>query len=127
MRSGLLQTLDRRRRSSLHNLNRIVVLASTISATLVALLLQHLLGLGVCKAQQQLHIIVFDGHVVELGQHTFSNLSGFEAASGLSLWVHNRRTTVSPLPCKPHFLAHTRLLIAADLLRDHTVGLKVTA
>jgi hypothetical protein len=77
----LLVMLHRGRRGRpLHNLNRVVVFASTVGTALIALLLQHLLGLGVCKTQQQLHIIVLPGDIVELAQYPLGDITGFETA-----------------------------------------------
>lgn len=63
----------------LNNFNRVIVLSGPICATLIALLLQQLLGLGIRKAQQQLHIVILSGDIVELGQDSLGNLAGLEA------------------------------------------------
>lgn len=86
MRAVLLVTLRRGRRGrTLHNLHRKVVLASTVGTALIALLLQHLLGLGVCKTQQQFHTIVLHGNVVELAQDVLGDIASFEAASEVQM------------------------------------------
>lgn len=94
MGGGLVETVHSRRWSrsldrslvqsrrwgrSLDNFNRIVVLASPVGTALVALLLQHLLSLGIRKAQHQLHFAVLD-NIVKLVQDSFSNLTRLEAA-----------------------------------------------
>jgi len=81
MRTILLVMLRRGRWGRpLHNLNRVVVLTSTVGTALVALLLQHLLSLGISKAQQQLHAAILHGGIMELFEYPLGNLTGFEAA-----------------------------------------------
>lgn len=88
--------------------NRGIVLIGPILATLVALLLQQLLGLGVRKAQQQLRLLRAGHYIVELGQDALGNLTGLEA-----MWFgvqfknknrdlgsgHHSLTEQTPLPC----------------------------
>lgn len=65
MRYRLLQTIHGRRRSgSLDNFNRVVILTGTISATLIALLLEQLLSLSVGEAEKQLDTICRNDVVV---------------------------------------------------------------
>jgi hypothetical protein len=56
-------------------------------------------------------------------QHHLCDLTVFEAASVSDT---NKPSIWDLLPCESHFLAHARLLIAADFLGNNTIGLKVT-
>lgn len=111
----------------LHDFDRVIVLTSPVGTTLVARLLQLLLSLCVREAQKKLHTIFLRSDVVKLSQDAFSNLTCLEATptpgsvNGTML-----KGQPSRLPGKPNFLAHTRFLIAADLLRDDTVRFEVT-
>lgn len=74
---------------SLNHFNRVVVFSGPVSTTLVALLLQNLLGLGISKAQKQLHPIVF-GDIVEFHQDFFGNITVFEAINEVSAFIHDK-------------------------------------
>lgn len=114
---------------SLYNFDRIIVFSGTICATLIALLLQQLLGLGVRKAQQQLHIVMLHGDVVELGQHSLGDITGFEAMySNIQFKDYDQDWVMFILlPSEANLLAHASFLVSADLLRHNLVGLKVTS
>ena len=74
---------------SLNHFNRVVVLSGPVSTTFVALLLQNLLGLGISKAQKQLHSIVL-GDIVEFRQDLFGNITVFEAMNEISAFIQNK-------------------------------------
>lgn len=75
MRSCLLQTMQGRRRGrALNDLDRVVVLSSTISTAFITLLLQHFLCFGVRKTEKQLHSVLSD-NVVEIRQYFFCDIA----------------------------------------------------
>lgn len=77
-----MKTVNRRRWSgTLNYLDRIIVFASTIGAALIALLLEHFLGLGIGEAKKQLHTI-FGSRVVILRQDFLGDFAGFESSRG---------------------------------------------
>ena len=79
MRGRLLQTVHRWRRGcTLDDFDRVIVLAGSICATFIALLLEELLCLGICKPQKQLHAILSD-YIVKFGENLFGNFAGFKS------------------------------------------------
>lgn len=90
---------------SLNHFNRVIVLSGAVGTTFITLLLQDLLGLGISKAQKQLHPVAL-GDVVEFRQDLFGNLTVFEAVNQVSDQNKSREssnwgfvTVQSPLPC----------------------------
>ena len=61
-------------------LDREAVFPASPVATLLALLLELLLGLGVGEAEEQLDIVTFVEDGMELSDDTFGDLAGFESA-----------------------------------------------
>ena len=108
MRRSLLKTLKRRRWGrSLDHFNRVIILPSPICSTLIALLLEQFLGLGVCEPQKKLHSI-FSDDVVVLVQNVFRNIAGFKSVNedrgvrdvfGRLNSTPGLLTEQSPLPC----------------------------
>ena len=60
-------------------LDRVAVLAASPVATLLALLLELLLSLGVCKAKEQLDGVAIVVNRVVFSDDTFSNITGVES------------------------------------------------
>jgi hypothetical protein len=125
MIGGLLKTVQRRRWSrALHHFNGVVVLSSTVSTTLVALLFQDLLCLRVCEPEEQFHSIF--GDVVEFTQHFLGDFTCLETVKMKSDCVAaGDNLATEHLPSETDLLADARFLVTADLFGDNTVRLEM--
>lgn len=114
-------------RGSLNHFDREVVLASTICATFIALMLELLLSLCISEAKQQFDAIV-GRHIVKLCEDRLGNFASLESksrdwlVSSIEMYGESGRLQ----PGKSDFLANAILFVAADLLGNDAIWFKVT-
>ena len=93
--------------------DRVTVFTASPAATFLALLLELLLSLGVCKAKIELDAVVIGCDTVEVLDDSFSNVPTLEAGFDISNGDDEQLT--GSIPSKANFLADTRWAVTADL------------